>query len=398
MSSSSPSDVSPEIRLPEQGHTVLSQFELAPELTHLNHGSYGALPLSVRAEQERWRARVERDPTGFFQEVYPAAIRDSAHNVAGCFGCAGDDWVFCENATVAANSVLASLPLTPGDEVLTTSHAYGAVLKAINIWAARREARVKLAELPPIVESDDQVVELVTSAFTGRTKLLVIDHITSRTATVLPVKAIAAAARAAGIAVFVDGAHGPGQVPLDVTEIGADWYTGNAHKWFFAPRGCGLLWTAPERQSQTLPVVLSHGSDAGYTAAFDWVGTRDATPWLSFAAAKAAHDHFGGDALMRRNTVLAAEAADLLCNALDATPAAPPEMRAAMAALCLGQFADAENRALALRRDLHRAGFVVPVSAAGDILYLRVSAQTYNEIEDYERCAEAARRLCRLLR
>jgi isopenicillin-N epimerase len=393
MSTTSRSDTSPTGRLPREGHAVLSEFALAPELVHLNHGSYGAVPCTVLAEQERWRARIEGDPTGFFQYVYPAELRRSAECVAAAFGGAAGDWVFCENATVAANSVFASFPLEPGDEVLTTSHAYGAVLKAIRIWEARRGAGVKIVELPDIVESEDQVTHLVTGAFSERTKLLVIDHITSRTATILPVNAIAAAARAAGIPVFVDGAHGPGQLPLDVTETGADWYTGNAHKWLFAPRGCGLLWTRPDRQAETLPVVLSHGSESGYTAAFDWVGTRDVTPWLAFAVAKAAHDRFGGEGLMQRNRALAAEAGDLLCRALGATPAAPPGMRAAMASLHLGRFADAESRALALRRDLHRAGFVVPVSAVGEAMFLRVSAQIYNALEDYERCAQALRPL-----
>ena len=282
MSRHSPSDRSRNIA---EGRSVLGRFQLSPDLLHLNHGSYGAVPREVAAEQDRWRALIERNPTGFFKDILPGELRRLAGLLALRFGGRADDWVFCENATYAVNSVLASFPLKPGDEIVTTSHAYGAVLKAMRIWAERRGAQLAVANVPAIVESEDEVVDAVRRAFTPRTRLLIVDHITSATAIVFPVARIAAAARAANIAVMIDGAHAPGQLPLNVEEIGADWYTGNAHKWLFAPKGCGMLWTAPSRQSVTLPVVLSHGAPDGYVAGFDWVGTRDVTPWLCFEAA-----------------------------------------------------------------------------------------------------------------
>jgi isopenicillin-N epimerase len=389
MTSRSPSDRSPSIRLPSEGHAALGQFQLAPGLIHLNHGSYGAVPKVVQAEQDRWHALMEADATGFFQHVYPCEVRRMAGVAAARFGGNADDWVFCENATAAVNAVLASFPLAPGDEILTTSHAYGAVTKAMRLWASRRRAVLQIVELPPTLESDDQVVALVAGAFTARTRLLVIDHITSPTAVVFPAARIAACARNVGIATLIDGAHAPGQIPLDVPAIGADWYTGNAHKWFFAPKGCGLLWTAPARQEITRPTVLSHGTEDGYAPAFDWIGTRDVTPWLCFEAATKAFESLGGEKLMARNCELAAAAAEILNESGGRPVSAPPAMRVAMASLNLGPAPQPAEAALRLRQALRDQGVVAPVSAFSGTLWLRVSAQIYNEIGDYRRCAEA---------
>ena len=336
MSYRSPLGRSPSTSDAADRSEILSRFELASDLVHLNHGSFGALPRVVAAEQERWRQCIERDPTSFLTFELPALLRDAARAVANRFGGRGEDWVFCENATSAINGVLAGLRLGPGDEIATTSHAYGAVLKAMRAWAGRRGAAVAVADLPVYLQNEEQVVEAVSTALNSRTRLLVVDHITSATAMILPVGRIVEHAHKLGIPVLVDGAHAPGQLALDVPALGADWYTGNAHKWLFAPRGCGLLWTAPARQAETLPAILSHGTDGGYTAAFDWIGTRDVTPWLCFNAAAEAHAAFGGDQLMERNRLLARLGADVLIDSLGATASVPPQMRPAMAALSFG--------------------------------------------------------------
>lgn len=369
---------------------MLGEFELAPDVLHLNHGSFGAVPKSVAAEQERWRAHIERDPSMFYTYELPDLMREAAAKVAARFGGAAKDWVFSENATSAVNGILASLPLDPGDEIVTTSHAYGAVLKAMHGWSARRGAQVVVAALPQILQSEDEVVEAVSAALGPRTKLLVVDHITSATAVVLPVERLVALARNAGVPVLVDGAHAPGHVALDVPAIGADWYTGNAHKWLFAPRGCGILWTAPARQAETLPPILSHGADKGYAEAFDWIGTRDVTPWLCFDAAARAHDAFGGAELMARNRRLAGEAAEAMTAATGARISAPAAMRGAMAAMRVGESHVEPETAASLRRRLafeHK--IALPIHAFEGNLWLRISAQVYNELEDYRRCAKA---------
>jgi isopenicillin-N epimerase len=375
---------------PSEGHAALEQFQLSPDLIHLNHGSYGAVPKAVRDAQDRWRAHIESNPTGFFRDELPAELRRLAGIAAARFGGKPNDWVFCENATAAVNSVLASFGLRAGDEIVTTSHAYGAVLKAMRIWAQRFGAKVVVAQIPAVVESEEQVVQAIAESFSDRTRLLVIDHITSATAIVFPVSQIVKAARARGIAVLVDGAHVPGHLPLDVDAIGADWYTGNAHKWLFAPKGCGLLWTARERQAQTLPTVLSHGAPDGYTQAFDWIGTRDVTAWLCFDAAARFHDARGGESLMARNRDLAEQACALLASRLGMLPTAPASMRGAMACLTLRPtLADSATVVGVMKHLRECCGAIVLVHLFQETLCVRISAQIYNEMRDYEALIDA---------
>jgi isopenicillin-N epimerase len=389
MNNHSRSDRSPASNSP-LGHAALSAFSLSTDRIHLNHGSYGAVPRKVQAEQDWLRAHIEADPTTFFGEELPDLMRAQAAHVARHFGGNPQDWVFCENATAAVSGVLASFSLRPGDEILTTSHAYGAVLKAMRLNAQRRGAMLTVVELPAAVESEDQIVETVRQAFTPRTRLLVIDHISSATALIFPVARIAATARDAGVAVLVDGAHVPGHLPLDVPALGADWYTGNAHKWLFAPRGCGLLWSAPARQSQTSPAVLSHGTGEGYTKAFDWIGTRDVTPWLCFEISANLHTEFGAGALMARNRALASEGASLIAERLGSKIAVPENLRGAMAAIPMAATTGSSDVAMQMRQALTREhGIVAPIYEFGGRIWVRISAQIYNQIEDYPLCAEA---------
>ncbi|MGN6517245.1 MAG: aminotransferase class V-fold PLP-dependent enzyme [Rhizomicrobium sp.] len=387
MSNRSPSAHSPDT---PEGRAALDLFQLSPDLLHLNHGSYGAVPKIVRAEQDRRRAQIESNATGFFRDELPGELRRLAGLAAQRFGGDAQGWVFCENATQAVNSVLASFGLKPGDEIVTTSHAYGAVMKAMAIWAQRFGAQVVRAPLPLIVESEDVIVDAIARAFSDRTKLLIVDHITSATATVFPVRRIVTAAKKRGIAALVDGAHVPGHLPLDVEAIGADWYTGNAHKWLFAPKGCALLWTAAAQRDKTRPVVLSHGAPDGYTEAFDWIGTRDVTPWLCFEAAARFHDSLGGDALMARNRALAADAARALSTICGLQPSAPESLRGAMACLTLRRSdADASAGVAFMRALRDCCGAIVPAYVFDRMLCVRISAQIYNDARDYARLAEA---------
>jgi isopenicillin-N epimerase len=388
MNSRSRSDHFPSIS--DEGHAALGAFSLAPGRIHLNHGSYGAVPRAVQAEQDRLRARIESDPTTFFGEELPPLLREAAGHVARRFGGAAGDWVFCENATAAINGIVASLPLRPGDEILTTSHVYGAVRKTMHLNAERRGARLVIADLPAAVESANQIVEAVRGSITSRTRLLVIDHISSATATIFPVAQITKAAKRAGVAVLIDGAHVPGHLSVDVPALGADWYTGNAHKWLFAPRGCGLLWTAPARQPCTFPAVLSHGTDEGYTKAFDWIGTRDVTPWLCFEISSVMQEKFGGPALVQRNIALAAGGADLIAERLGTMVPVPARLRGAMAAIPIGPTPKGADIAKEMRQSLTlEYGIVAPIYDFGGQVWVRISAQIYNQLDDYRRCAEA---------
>jgi isopenicillin-N epimerase len=365
------------------------EWLLDPDVAFLNHGSFGATPRAVLAEQKRWRARMERHPTHFMSEELPPALRAAASRLAAFVGARADDLVFVENATAACNAVLRSLHFTPGDEILVTDHGYAAVRKAAEYVAARAGARVVEVTVPFPLHDAKQVVAAVSSRLNSRTRLAIFDHITSPTAIIVPVRELTALCRAADVPVLIDGAHAPGMLSLDVPSIGADWYTGNCHKWLMAPKGSAFLWVTPERQAHIHPLVISHGYGQGFTAEFDWVGTRDPSAWLSVPAAIDFHERLGGAKLRERNAAMAREQATLLAEIWKTERGAPDPLTGSMAAVRLPLREKATpGRALELRRTLfddHR--IEAPVTAFADALWVRISAHAYNRPADYARLA-----------
>ena len=331
----SPATERGEDAMRETGRSRLADFSLDPAKAHLNHGAYGAVPRALQSAQADWRARMEANPSGFIRNQLPALLEAARGRLAAALGGKGADWVFVDNATAGANCVAASLKLGPGDEVLTTSEVYNAVRQALAHHGSGRGARVIEVPVPLPPDGGAPVTEALCRHIGPRTKAVFVDHVTSAAGLVLPVADIANACRAAGVPLFVDGAHGPGMLDLDVPALGCDWYAGNGHKWLSAPRGCGFLWAAPERQADLHPPVISHGYGQGLAAEFGWVGTRDPSAWLTAADALDWHDAQGGTALRRRNRDLACRMGARLSAALDAPLAAPPELMGAMAAVRL---------------------------------------------------------------
>ncbi|MGQ9369747.1 aminotransferase class V-fold PLP-dependent enzyme [Azospirillum sp. ST 5-10] len=368
-------------------------WRLAPDVAYLNHGGFGATPAAVLEVQAALRERIEAAPGPFFAHEHPALLRAAAAAVAGWLGGRGEDLVFVDNATAAVNAVLRSFALERGDELLVTSTTYGAVRTAARFAAAAPGARVVEAVLPLAPSGPQAVAAALEAALTPRTRLAVIDHVVSETAQVLPVAELAARLRARGVAVLVDGAHAPGQVPLDVAAVGADWYAANLHKWAFAPRSCGVLWAAPHRQDGLVPPVVSWGYGQGYTAAFDWMGTRDPTPWLAAPAGIAFHERLGGARLMAENRARVLAAARLLEEAWGVRAPVPEAMTAAMRLVPLpGDAPATAEAAAALRRRLwEEARIEVPVLALGGRLWVRLSAQAYTTAADAGRLAAAVR-------
>ncbi len=381
------------------GASMRPKFLLEDGIAYLNHGSYGATPRVVLAAQDEWRARMERQPVHFMNRVLPGALREAAGVLAAFLGVSGDDLVFVENATSGVNAVLRSVALGPGDEVVTTGHAYPAIRNVLGFVCRASGATLVEAPVPFPLSDDDQVVESVAAALSPRTRLAVLDHVTSETATVMPIAALAALCRSRGVPLLVDGAHAPGMLDLDIAAVGADWYVGNAHKWLFAPKGCGFLWAAPARQPGLHPTVVSHGLDQGFAAEFDWVGTRDPSAWLAVGDAIAFLNGLGpnglGPAAVRaHNRGLAAEATTLLSAAWDSEAGAPEVMRGAMATLRLPLSGTTPEAAARLHdRLIDEHAIEVPVSARDGSLWVRISAQVYNEIEDYARLAQAVAKM-----
>jgi len=374
---------------PALGSAVRSEWALDPDFLTINHGSYGATPRIVLAAQDEWRARMEAQPTRFFARELPPAIREAAAVLARFLGAAAEDVVFVPNATTGCNAVLRSLPLAVGDEILHVSHVYNAVRNTIAYTAERTGASVTVAELPFPRPEAAEILKSIERAITGRTRIVVMDHITSGSALVLPLEDIVKLCHAAGVPVLVDGAHGPGQVVLDLPALGADWYVGNCHKWLSAPKGSGFLYARPDRRADLHPVTISHGYRDGFTTEFDYTGTMDPTAYLAVPAALAFFERLGGTALMERNRRLAGEAARMLAIGLGTEVGAVPEMAGAMGLVRLPIDLPAKrSEALRVRRALQEAGTDAPVHPQAGGLWLRLSAYAYNELSDYQRLAQ----------
>ncbi len=376
---------------PVYGAAARGEWPLDPAVAYLNHGAVGVTPNAVLAAQAAWRARMERNPLRFMTRDLPEALRGASAALASYIGAQGKDLVFVANATAGVNAVLRSLDFRAGDEILLTSLGYGAVAKAARYAAARSGARIVEAAITLPLDDLASVVQAVAARLGPHTRLAVFDHIASSSALVLPVAELTQLAHSAGARVLIDGAHAPGQVPLDLPAIGADWYVGNCHKWLLAPRGCGFLWASPEAQALVHPLTISHGYGAGFLAEFDWTGTRDPTPFLAVPAAIACHERFGGAALMARNDALARDAARLLADRWSTESGRPESAFAAMRTvrLPLGDAATPDEALMLRRRLSDERRIEVAVIAQPGPLWLRISAQAYNEIADYERLAAA---------
>lgn len=377
------------------GRQRLEDFTLDTDIVYCNQGSFGALPVTIQAEQDLWRQRLARNPTGFFFTEYPARVRESAARVADFLGGESRDWVFVDNASSAASAVLNSLDLKPGDTLLTTSHAYGAVQKALAFFADRAGARVVSVSIPSPVSDPMDIITPIAQALeeNGPIRVAFFDHVASPSAILFPVAELTALCRARGVPVFIDGAHAPGMLELDVPALGADWWVGNAHKWLFAPLGCALFWCRRDQQTVTRPTVVSHGINEGYTAAFDWIGTRDPSAWLSVGAAIGYHAAFPG--LMARNHQLAVAAGEALAAEFGTVTVGPGRMLGSMVAIRMPVERTVDQHlARQLMIDIQRAHRVVVVFAVlDDRLWLRLSASIYNDIEDLITAGHAARQM-----
>ena len=315
---------------PALGAAIRHEWGIDWDFLTVNHGSFGATPKMVLAAQENWRRRLEAQPSRFMRAVLPDALRGAAAKLAAFVGAEPKDVAFVENATTGCNAVLRSLKLAPGDEIVMLSHVYGAVRNTVRYVSERTGARVVEAAVPFPRPSADAIVANLAAALTKRTRIAVLDHITSSSALVLPLQRMVEVCHAAGVPVLVDGAHGPGQVTLDLTALGADWYSGNCHKWLCAPKGSAFLHARADRQEDLHPVTISHGLGGGFLAEFDWTGTWYPSAYLAVRDAIEFHGRLGGAALRARNAALAAEGATLIAGRLGTETGAGNEVSGSM--------------------------------------------------------------------
>lgn len=388
---------------------VRAHWSLDPSVTFLNHGSFGACPIPVLEYQVGLRQRMERQPVQFFVRDLEGLLDEARAALGDFLGAPAGDLAWVSNATTAVNAVLRSLRLEPGDELLTTDHEYNACRNVLDFVARRAGAQVVVANLPFPIAGPDQVIEAVMDRVTGRTRLALLDHVTSQTGLVLPIEALVRELRTLGVETLVDAAHAPGMLPLELAAIGAAWYTGNCHKWICAPKGAAFLYTRPDMQQQTRPAVISHGANSmrsgrsRYLVEFDWTGTDDPTAFLSVPAAIRFMGELmpGGWAAVREtNRRLVLRGRELLCNSLGIDPPCPDEMIGSLASLPIpdgdGRIGDSPLYADPLQdRLLQRFHIEVPVIPwpAPPKRLIRISGQVYNQDGDYERLRDALRAL-----
>ncbi len=362
-----------------------TEFALAPDVAPLNHGSYGAVPRSVARAQERWRGVMEADPVDFMDQLGPR-LRAAAESVAPLLGLRGEDIVFVENATSGVCAVLASHPWASGDRIVTTDHAYGAVRRALDVTARRHGLVVDVVAVPFPVASPAEVLERVLPHLPGAA-MLVIDAITSPTALRFPVDALVAAARPLGVPVLVDAAHAPGHIEVQESGLQADYWVGNLHKWCFAPRGVAVLTAARCRRATLRPTVVSHAYDEGWLQAFDGLGTRDPSAWLTAPDALAWYQRWGGVAFREANRRRARAITTALTEVWPQRRWVPDAMDTAMAIVAPPRPV-AAAKANALHAALRRRGVQVPCTVFGGQTWLRISAMAYVRERDVQRLVD----------
>lgn len=377
---------------------------LDPDITFLNHGSFGATPVAVLARQDEYRTRMEREPVRFLVRELEPLLDAARESLAAFVGADAAGIAFVANATAGVNAVVRSLDLDKHDQLLVTTHEYNASRNALEYAAQLAGAHVRVVEVPFPIASPEAIVERVIDAVTQRTKLLLVDHVTSQTGLVFPVEQLVAEMNRRGIDTLVDGAHAPGMLPLDLRSLGAAYYTGNLHKWVCAPKGAAFLYARDNRRAALRPVAISHGANSTrsdrsrYHLEFDWTGTFDPTAWLCVPDALELIGSLvpgGWPEVMQRNRALALRGRDILSSRLGIAPPAPDRMLGSMAALPLpdGSLDTAPSLYGDPLQDALLDTFkievpIVPWPAPPKRL-VRISAQLYNEEAEYERLADA---------
>jgi len=354
-------------------------FLLDPEVAYLNHGAFGACPRPVFDAYQRWQLELEREPVDLLERRLGDKLASVRVVLGEYVGAEAGDLALVLNATTALNTVLRSLRLAPGDEILTTTHEYGSTEHLLGFVAERTGARV--------VRADGTKADEIWGAAGERTRVLVVSHVTSPTALLLPVAELCFRAREAGVLSVVDGAHAPGQVPLDLEALGADFYAGNCHKWLCAPKGAGFLHARLERQELLDPLVVGWGrGETEFALRHDWQSTRDPAAYLAVPDAIEFVRAHGRAAECRE---LLGAGSRLLAAA--GFPPLAPEQPLQMACFRLPD-CEPEQVERRLRRDFR---IEVPVRSRGGRQQIRVSVAPYNAPDDLARLEAALRTIFR---
>ena len=386
--------------------TYAKHWQLNPEIVFLNHGSFGACPIKVLEKQNTYRTQMESDPVRFMVEDLEELAWQSKETLARFTGCKAKDLVFVPNATTGVNLVLKNLSLNPGDEILTHNHNYSACNNALLAFAQKWKANVITASVPFPLKTEDEIIDAFVKAITPKTRLALIDHVTSATGIIFPVKKLTKILQEKGIVVIIDGAHAPGMLDLDIDNIGAEFYTGNCHKWICSPKGSALLHVREDRQKNFLPLTTGHSYDRPleerkWSGQFFWPGTNDYSASICVADAI---EYMGSmlqdwPTLRKHNHDLLIQGRNKILQALNAEAPAPDELLGSLSTIPLPiPYERPEyffNHTHPFGRMLYNKYKIqIPIHAwphSNPRIWIRISAQAYNSLEQYEYLGEVLR-------
>ncbi|HPS28750.1 MAG TPA: aminotransferase class V-fold PLP-dependent enzyme [bacterium] len=382
-------------------------FLIEPGFTALNHGSFGSCPAEIINYQFELVKKMESLTTRFFTRIVKDLNAESMYSLSRFVNASSADMIFIRNATTAANAVINSMTFKPGDEIVTTNLIYGSCRNALDYAAQTKGAVIKKANIPFPVKSENEIAESILGLITKKTKLIFIDHVTSETALILPVQKICDEANRLGIDVFIDGAHAPGMLPLDISAINPTYYTGNCHKWICAPKGTAFLFVRPEKQESVIPPIISNyfcqgeTSNARFHSSFDWSGTMDYT---NYACVGKTIDYLenkvsgGWNGIMKRNHELVITGRNIITKELHLDQYLPDELIGSMATIKLNSTADIDPKTgIDLIQmellDKYNIETVITTLYPTKQRILRISAALYNNETDYEKLAEALKKI-----
>jgi len=381
-------------------------WPLDPSFTFLNHGSYGAVPKAIIEAQNELHYYIESQPVRFFSREIEPMLDRARTRLSSFINADPEGLVFVSNATTGVNTVLKSLSFSQGDEIVITNHIYNACRNAVYVLAEKYGVIVRTVVIPIPIQSKESVLESILSAVTDRTKLVLIDHITSPTAMIFPIEELASILAEKGIDVLVDGAHAPGMIPLNLKSLPVAYYTGNCHKWLCCPKGSGFLYIRKDRRNLIRPLVTSHGANSTRVdksflhLEFDWTGTDDYTPYILIPKCIDFLDSIlpgGWHDLAQRNHELVLEAASVLCERFETHLQAPADMIGSMACIPFAALDDSYKAPGTKHFDpiqdllFHRYKIEVPVVTFEGFpqRMVRISAHAHNSMEDYMKLAHA---------
>jgi isopenicillin-N epimerase len=359
---------------------------LDPQITYLNHGSFGARTKQVFQSQQEFKKLFERSPIDFLDRSRHDLINETRDVVSSFLHCDPAGLGFVDNATTGVGCVVQSMECTPSDEILTTNHVYNGVRQLLSHHAQRTGCSYRELEIPLPVMDSNEILSTIVASFSSKTTLLVVDHVASITSIVFPIEEIIKECHKRDIKVLVDGAHAPGMLDVRIDSLNADWYVGNLHKWVCAPVGAGFVWTHEKHRGCTHPLTVSHFLNTNYTDEFDWQGTKDISPWLAAATAIQIGDSIGWDRIREHNHTLVTWMHQELLEGLSLDSIVPIDgsLFGSMATVLLPtQFPNTYEGCDQLRDQIFQEFKIeVPILLFENRCFVRVSAQLYTKSSD----------------